>query len=436
MRGLRKRWAASVLLCMTLCLAGCGEEKIIPEDFKQANCQNIHMNAIARTDKGFYYSQNALGTLGLHYYDVVNGKSMYLCNKPECRHDGDEFCVATSYDYQVLETVLYSGSLYINAYEYTETGYEYKLLCASLDGSSLSEVVTYFAVDNVNAEPFVPRDNPRCMTIHRNKVFLPYSLQNVDNKEVGYTGTAIYDMDTKEVTYLGEKEQDFSVKNCRYLGYGDYMYYVAAQKYKNELYRYSYADGSVEKMELERGFRGDYTVVDDNTIFYRKMETDLCIYHPDTKENIVLDSKEWTGIVTYFDDHSEAQPHFSITHCGFSDVITDGEYVYVSENYSFRDYGGPSIYGIIHPDCEEIDFAEIDVFDKEGNFLRGFRLNTEELLGYNDYFTLHFVEDSVYMQTPAMVFECSKDSFIAGEPKFQEVYPMDIHIMTRKKVEE
>ena len=94
------------------------------------------------------------------------------------------------------------------------------------------------------------------------------------------------------------------------------------------------------------------------------------------------------------------------------------------------------MHGIIDTDCEELDFAEIDVFDKEGNFLRGFRLNTEELLGYNDFFTLHFVEDSVYMQTPVMVFECSKDSFIAGEPKFQEVYPIDIHIMTRKKAEE
>ena len=429
---IKKLLAAALLLCITVCFAGCGEEKLVSEDYVESNCRNSNMNAIMKTDTGYYYSQN--GSLSLHYYDAKNGKNMYLCNKPECRHEGDEFCAATSDKYQVLETILYSGNLYINAIEKTETQYEYKLLKASLDGSALSEVITYLAVDNIGVMPFIYNEYPRCMVMHRNKAFLPYSLCNTNNEEIGYMGTAIYDMESGEVTFLGDKEQGFEVKNCCFTGYGEYLYYVAVQKYKNELCRYNFIDGSVEKFELEKGFRGVYTVVDDNTIFYKRAQTDLCSYHIDTKENVILDSKEWFGIVTYFDDHSENNPHYSTSHAGFDDVISDGEYVYVAENYSFKTNKGVSKYPG-QPNGETLDFAEITVLDKTGRFLNSFRLNSKQVLGYEDTFTLHFVDDTVYMQTPFMVYECSKEDFVAGNANFKEVYSQDIGIYSVKENE-
>ena len=102
---------------MLISLAGCGEEKIISEDYNEGNCGNLFMNPIMKTESGFYYSQSIYNNLSLHYYDSAHGNNMYLCNKPECRHDGNEFCAATSDKFNVMETVLYGGSLYINVFE-------------------------------------------------------------------------------------------------------------------------------------------------------------------------------------------------------------------------------------------------------------------------------------------------------------------------------
>jgi len=172
MRRIKKLMTAVLLLCMTMCFAGCGEEKLVSEDFNRANIGNGVINPIMKTDTGYYYNQSSFNELSLHYYDVANGKNMYLCNKPECRHEGDEFCAATSDKYRVMDTVLYGGSLYISALEKTETAYEYKLLKAALDGSSLSEVITYFVIDNVS----LATGGGGEMVIHRNKAFLPYFL--------------------------------------------------------------------------------------------------------------------------------------------------------------------------------------------------------------------------------------------------------------------
>ena len=128
MRGLKRILAAVVTAGLLLSLIGGGKEKLVSEDLQRGNSRNIEVNSIMKTDKGFYYSQGGMEKLSLYYYDSANGKSMYLCNKPECRHEGDEFCAATSDKYYAMETVMYSGSLYVAAVEETETAYKYKLL--------------------------------------------------------------------------------------------------------------------------------------------------------------------------------------------------------------------------------------------------------------------------------------------------------------------
>ena len=440
MRGLKRRVTAVFLLCLTLCFAGCGKEKLVSEDFQRGNCRNIDVNSIMKTNKGYYYSKGGFEPLSLYYYDVANGKSMYLCNKPECRHEGDEFCAATSDKYIVMETVMYSDSLYIAAIERAETTYKYKLLKASLDGSSLSEVVTYFEADNVEVSPSYYWNIGPVLTIHRNKAFLVYELRNRNNYEIGMNGTAIYDLETGELTYLGEKNKELVERNINFMGCGDYMYFATAQKYKTKLYRYSYADGSVEMMDLEKNFKGTYTIYDENTIFYVRGQGDLFKYNHDTKENVPIKTNSWNGFDLKIEDEY-GERMIVAEHNYIYSIISDGEYVYIPEHFrNTHEYPQWQIGLDAEADgtFEEIkkDYIEVAILDVYGNCINQVEVSSKELLGYNECFTLHFTEDMVYMQTSVMVYECSKEDFIAGKANFKEAYPLDIGIYSVKEEEQ
>jgi len=442
-RGIGKCVIAAILFCMTICFAGCGEEKLVSQDQQRANCRNRDVNSIMKTDKGFYYSKKSLEPLNLYYYDAENGKSMYLCNKPECRHEGDEFCAATSDKYMVQETILYSGSLYISAIEETETAYEYKLLKASLDGSSLSEVVTYYETDNIEVTPLLNRESGPAVTIHRNKAFLPYRLSNRNNKEIGVSGTAVYDLETGELTYLGEKIRELKDRDFNFIGCGDYMYYVHEQKYKTRLNRYSYKDGSVEELTLERGFKGDYAVYDESTVFYIISQHELYKYTHDKKENIRIPQNEWNGqLIDVFDEDGILVKTVMINLLNLYSVLSDGEYVYIPEDFSnshdMATYK-KEVISYLHSEEEEEEpkkkYIEVTILDADGNYVNHVEVKSEEVIGYNEFFTLHILDDTVYMQTPFMVYECSKADFVAGNANFKEVYSQDLGILSVKEYE-
>ena len=76
MKGIKRRVTAVILLCLSLCFTGCGEEKLVSQDLQRGNSRNIEVNSIMKTDKGFYYSQGGMEKLSLYYYDSANGKSM------------------------------------------------------------------------------------------------------------------------------------------------------------------------------------------------------------------------------------------------------------------------------------------------------------------------------------------------------------------------
>lgn len=440
MRGFKRILAAVVTAGLLISLIGCGEEKLVSEDCQRGNSRNFEVNPIMKTDKGFYYSKGKAEKLSLYYYDAANKKSMYLCNKPECRHDGNEFCAATSEKYDVLSTTMYSGSLYICAVEATETAYMFKLLRASLDGSSLSEVVTYFEMNNVDLEPVYFSTISKVMAIHRNKVFLPYALTSRSNSAIGVNGTAIYDLDTGELTYLGEKDREMAEWDTNFIGCGDYMYFARTQKYKTKLYRYCYTDGSVEMMDLERNFQGGYALYDEDTIFYIRGQKELFKYNPETKENTLIDTKDWNGYNFDMMTIQGLEP-IVLDYINLESVLSDGEYVYVPEGFSNNGYDAPSFDGYEYAHSDSVgtikkNYIEVTILDADGNYINRVKVSSEALLGYNDCFTLHILEDAVYMQTPAMVYECSKADFIAGNANFKEAYPLDIGIFSRRDLEQ
>ena len=289
-------------------------------------------------------------------------------------------------------------------------------------------------------------DTDQAVTIHRNKAFLPYRLENRNNQEIGVSGTAVYDLETGELTYLGEKQRELADWDFNFMGCGDYMYYVHEQKYKTRLNRYSYKDGSVEELNLEKGFQGDYAVYDENTIFYIKLQQELYKYTYDTKENTRIQHTEWNGYDFDFTDDSGR------THTGWVDgyniysVLSDGEYVYIPENssneHSVGGYSGAS-FTLIYSDSEKEEYIQeprkaylqVTMLDSDGNYINHVDVETEELIGYDEYFTLHILDDAVYIQTPFKVYECSKEDFVAGNANFKEAYSQDIGIRNIKEFE-
>jgi hypothetical protein len=86
-----------------------------------ANEAFYNYRALAASDTGYYYlgvPQEETDEIpggargGICYTDTATGKSMYLCAKPECLHDGSDFCPATTSDYIFHRLLWHDGMLY------------------------------------------------------------------------------------------------------------------------------------------------------------------------------------------------------------------------------------------------------------------------------------------------------------------------------------
>ena len=225
-----------ICLLAAAVLAGCagksGEEKqtgdmpaLVAEDFSRGN------NIIFANGNGYYYYSDTYQ--GFRYADSTTGNDLYLCNKPECRHDGNEFCVATNEKYSIDRVGMYGGRIFATAIETTDTQHKFQLLSIALDGSALNEEVTYLTIEKTGVMPAMHVDKTQ-IYIHRNVAMIPVWMIGADGTETTQLyGTAIVNLDTKEVTYLDE--EPYSTENpeiSEITAYGDYFYYCRAGKKK------------------------------------------------------------------------------------------------------------------------------------------------------------------------------------------------------------
>jgi len=314
---------------------GCKKEKeakkehvITSEDYVWGNTTSKLQTPILVTEKGHYYYSEQYG--GWRYYDVETRQELYLCNKPECKHDGNEFCVATNGKYQYERFTMYNDMIYATAVEVTETQYLYKLIAIALDGSELTEVATYMTVERSGQIP----DNNTMKTelcIHRNKALIPMTAMGEDGlSESRLYGTALLDLDTKEVEYLDEEplsKDNLTVKNIT--GHGDYIYYCRREGKKNVLHRRHIKDNTDESYKLLVGFDGRYVVLDENTVVYLKLRYDaasLCVHNHITGENVERDPYIWREIISTLPDGTTER---HVTYYSIADITTDGTYLYV-----------------------------------------------------------------------------------------------------------
>lgn len=417
-------WIAMALL---LLCGGCKKAEIPMEDYVRSNPVTNTVNAIMKSDTGYYYCTTYGRKMSLHYYDSNSGQNIFLCSKPECRHDGDAFCTATSEKYSVISACLYGGSLYLDVVECTDTEYLYKLLRVSGDGTELTEVITYLNVNNTSSSAIFGEQ----MLMHRGTVVLPYLLLNKDNPEIGVSGTFLYDLSTGELTQLPEFDFNLGEGDGRsgFCGYGDYIYFNQHEEHKNTLSRYCLTDGSIEDLELLINYQGKYVVWDEDTIYYTQAGNSIFQYSISTKASTRHDGFFVNKVILDF-ENGDYETQYSYT-C--NDMITDGTYLYVGEYLYFHKMSLEPVMAYQGPEghLEKMKSC-VHVYDENLTEIAKVEIETEKYLGYTDYFSIAILDGMVYLQTPEKVFRCTLEDFLSGEPPFEELYRHEVEIYSTR----
>ncbi|MBR6535767.1 MAG: hypothetical protein IKT67_01045 [Lachnospiraceae bacterium] len=426
-------FAALTILCLAA-FAGCSKDKPgEPEATKGVASETTFVSedyipgseALRKTDKGIYYYNKKLNAF--RYIDFGTGNEMYLCNKPECRHDGNTFCVATNQNYTIDRFCIYNGKIIATGVEETDTEYLYKVFTIALDGSEMNEIATYHtAVKNGSAGGVSERNG--VLYVHRNKVLLRLAIPGQEGLEdSAQYGTAILDLNTKEITWLDEEpvsKDNVSVTDI--FPQGDYFYYCQKEGKKTVLHRYRITDGIHETFKLLTGFKGIYTVLGEN-IFYSKGNGDvLCVHHINTGENEEKPLSR-THIKYAWDGTGEEEEwKYRIT-----DLLTDGTYLYIPEPTSSFVSNEPDAGGVA-----EWTEACLNIFDGNGTVVNSHDLVEElqcEANGeavYGETEDLYFTGEEVYCRMRSeneanydknYIFKCKRSDLLEGNPKFEYV---------------
>lgn len=310
-----KRTTSIILaLCAALSLTGCGGSKTEYPDYISGNPSDIFGNPIMETEDGFYMNLDSF-RLSLCYYDKATGKAVYLCAKPECQHDGNEYCTATKkgvyYDGNICksgEYVYYSTSEYVE-----EDGKEYfRLMRVKADGTEFTELCTYQTtmsdgmMHGISAE-----DYGRAMAVHRGYAIVPFKDFDLPTLMSDYTpNTMIIDIRNGSYKKLPSPDTDLTETQYGqgdYFLYEDWLYYTISMENSNNfksLYRYDLKNGVTEKVDISVKFTS-YAVI-GGCIYYTtptKNETPskLWRYEPesgavtDLSAQLLIDGKPFTN---------------------------------------------------------------------------------------------------------------------------------------------
>lgn len=422
-------WVAAVLLLFAA--AGCAKEEkisklanaVVSEEYQQGN------SSILKAEKGYYYFDK--DTLTFRYYDIVTGKNIVCCNKPECHHDGNAFCaasIAKRENYAIGRYWLYSGRIFVQVVETTDTQYLFKLLEIALDGSEMNELVTYMTMEKT--DQVIPSTHAVKLCIHRNWVVLPMMANGKDGAEdVWYYGTAILNLDTKEISYLNEEPLSKENPEAQgFVGYENYIYYYQKEGRKNILHRYSITDGTDESYTLQPGFTGTYLVMGEDAIVYMRSDANvLYVYHPSTKQTETAANFMVTRSYAATDETGEERTIEYEDACAIARVATDGTYLYAVGGYAT----------LVGMDGNEKEELYVFVLNQDMETVTSFNIVEtfpQELLEKVEvpYISgsLQYLGEEVYLEYIAWgaqeqktsVYKCSRTDFLSGMARLEYVY--------------
>lgn len=388
---MRKISLLMLLSILMFSVVGCDSEN--EELFEQGNIMPYY-GPIMETETAYYYTTNMF-KYELHYYDKDSGKCIFLCNKPECFHDGNEFCAATAGGRYVMYTTLYEDGIYVAALEPQENRVDKKLFRVSLDGTKIETIATfgYEPTDGTFGHGF---DEDKYMVIYQGKAFIPYASSQKD----GFScyGTAIVDIKSGKVDYLNECDGKEFTGQKRYIPYGEYLYYYETRlgKIPYSLCRYRISQGTVEEIPVIGGFT-DYCIVDGKVVYTQTDQNGFVhIYsmNPDNPDG--SETKDLTGPLTKPDGTS-------LLYGWEGKLRYDGEYL-VTHTSHFDEDGGRSYFlfskdgmlvtEFVPPESfdmrMELDFAIMNGYVYFADYAHTVRCELQDLLSGNPTWTTLF----------------------------------------------
>ena len=298
------------MLLTAILFSSCTAEKKQYPDYISGNPSDIYGNPIMETEDGFYTNLHSFN-LSLCYYDKATGKAVFLCAKPECKHDGNKYCTATK------QGVIYDGNIcksgeyvYYAASEYVpedEKEY-YKLIRAKADGTEFTELCTFQTTVNKGIMHSILGENHgRVLAVHRGYAVVPfYDFDLPADSSECTPNTMIIDIDSGSYKRLPTLDIDLTKTlygQGDYFLYEDCLYYTVTTKEKL-LYRYNLKSGITEKVDIPTVFTS-YAVI-DGCIYYSaptKGETPskLWKYDPesgttaDLSDRLMIDGKPFAN---------------------------------------------------------------------------------------------------------------------------------------------
>ncbi len=344
----------------------------VDDTLPQCEPANLNYKNVMKGDSGYYYKDwwqvdDDTFSRGIVYYDNATGKSIPLCSKPQCMHDGNAFCASSSFDSEY--DVLYNGYIYRLGYHITETEYAIRLLKSDLQGNELSKVTDVHKglLDDSGAYPLIDS-----LVFHYGKMFLTFEKTNGDqSSRVLY----MVDLETgigKEI-YVPEPEN--KATRIFYQCYrtlvadGEWLYYTTRDikwdgtKIYDEqhmsynrtvMYRYNLKSGQTEIISAMPDIYSSFTV-NNGIIYYtvadRKNNT-FSLYSYDIAKDKTTTFAE--NIKQEYVEGKYVFDYIKIT------VITDRKYLYVCT----RGVNGSSF--LKENNVDDIDFY---IYDLEGNQL-------------------------------------------------------------------
>ncbi|MBR4200452.1 MAG: hypothetical protein IKQ91_04140 [Oscillospiraceae bacterium] len=367
----------------------------------------------AKTDTGFFYLKNAEALTtsystggvydwshnkGLGYYDEESGETVFVCAKPNCLHDGNEFCVATTKNYSLI-----SDPVYLDGYVYAVALDNRELLKNPEGCTEFPAVLMRYAPDGTEAtavaELYHSEVQYNCsaqMIAHRGQLWICTSIQQhiyTEDENLGITASQndgcysmfCYEPEPQRLTMLsssGEPVKQYRQFNAFYdgpdfKGVGNYVYFRKTNGDWRDpvkgsgIFRIDCRTGLTEQVvNVPQGKCQSYTVSGDHVYYIRNTDSYslngslICDYNIKTGETREL--TDTTKIIQqhfswYTEELAKEQNMNGIyaINLWFSAFFSDSEHLYLSwviEDHRDSDSGN-------NYDC----FTELD---SDGNPLR------------------------------------------------------------------
>jgi len=412
--------AVAILLCLCSCYGGAvrvsKDEVNIPSN---TACSTYF--PIMETENGFYYTMRGYYTL--RYHDKASDRDIFCCNKPECAHDGNSYCAATSSEYDLSYAAMYDGAIYVPVTKLTDDTLEYKLLRVETDGTARSEVCTFLTLKNANPIGTV---NGNDLILHKGKAFVHFSYEyrneyGISSNEM-INGIMVIDLSSGDYYELPTDMLDFENSFWGQIytrADGDWFYYTisydGAPEDECDVYRYNFVSGETEKLDMPRVF-SSYTVW-EGCVYYTKCD----VSDKDNKTVQIYRYYPDNGVTEKFTENPIPEETIVKVSCTAGndqpEITTDGKYFYYVNNGLDSNYYYTSDKVPFQPECI--------VFSNEGVELARFMLPTELLEHEKDY-CMNVVNGKVYFQSIYSVWSCSVDDILSGNVSWSKMYSNNV----------